>query len=80
MSDTGRPERLGDHSPSAKLVYKILEHDAPLTQSELADEAFLSPRTVRRVARELKQDGLLESHHSQTDGREVVYTLTDNDS
>jgi hypothetical protein len=42
-------ERLRELSPSAKLVAKVLETSAPLSQTQLAEESFLPARTVRHA-------------------------------
>lgn len=68
-------ERLRDLPPSAKLVAKILEMDAPLTQSELADESLLPDRTVRYALNRLDEEALLESRYSFADARKQVYSL-----
>ena len=40
-------ETLRELPPSTKLVAKVLEYDDSLTQSQLAEETLLPPRTVR---------------------------------
>ncbi|MFW6003582.1 MAG: ArsR family transcriptional regulator [Halanaeroarchaeum sp.] len=42
-------DSLADLPPSAKLVYKVLEYDAPLTQSQLRDRTRLTKRTTRHA-------------------------------
>ena len=70
-------------STSAHLVYLVLEHEAdggPISQSELAAETYLPPRTVRRVAEDLEDHDLIKSRHGQQDSREIHYTVTTFDS
>lgn len=73
-------EELDDLSPSAKLVYKILEYEGSMTQSELAEDAMLDPRAIRRVTSSLEDVGLVDSRHSQQDGREIVYSVSKSDN
>ena len=40
-------EELSDLPPSAKLVYKVLEYNGPMTQKDIVEESMLSARTVR---------------------------------
>ncbi|AKH98181.1 hypothetical protein [Halanaeroarchaeum sulfurireducens] len=42
-------DALSELPPSAKLVYKVLEYDAPLTQSQLRDRTRLTKRTTRHA-------------------------------
>lgn len=51
---------LDDLPPSAKLVYKVLEYDAPLTQAELREQTRLSKRTTRHGLSLLKDVDLVE--------------------
>jgi DNA-binding MarR family transcriptional regulator len=68
-------ERLRELPPSAKLVAKVLETDAPLSQQELAEESLLPDRTVRYAINRLDEAGLVESRHSFHDARKRVYAL-----
>ena len=40
---------LSELPPSAKLVYKVLEYDAPLTQLQLMERTRLTKRTTRHA-------------------------------
>lgn len=68
-------ELLRELPPSAKLVAKVLEYNETLTQSELAEETLLPPRTVRYALTRLDDAGLVESRFSFTDARKRIYTL-----
>jgi DNA-binding MarR family transcriptional regulator len=68
-------ERLRELPPSAKLVAKVLETDAPLSQSGLAEETLLPDRTVRYALNRLDEVGLVESRYSFYDARKRVYAL-----
>jgi len=48
---TDRWSAVRDLPPSAKLVAKVLDYNDTLTQSELAEETLLPPRTVRYAPR-----------------------------
>jgi DNA-binding MarR family transcriptional regulator len=70
-------ERLRDLPPSAKLVAKVLETDAPLSQGQLAEQSLLPDRTVRYALGRLEDAGLVGSRHSFRDARKQVYFLDD---
>lgn len=65
-----------DLPPSSKLVAKVLEYNDASTQSQLAEETMLPPRTVRYALNRLEDVGVVESRFSFTDARKRVYTLT----
>ncbi|GGL43795.1 MarR family transcriptional regulator [Halarchaeum sp. CBA1220] len=69
-------ERVRDLPPSAKLVAKVLEYNDTLTQSELAEETLLPPRTVRYALNRLEEEDVVESRFSFTDARKRLYTLS----
>ena len=68
-------ERLRELPPSAKLVAKVLEMDAPLSQGQLAEESLLPDRTVRYALNRLEEAGLVSSRYSFQDARKQVYFL-----
>jgi len=68
-------ERLRELPPSAKLVAKVLETDAPLSQGKLAEESLLPDRTVRYALNRLEESGLVGSRYSFHDARKQVYFL-----
>jgi len=68
--------RVRDLPPSAKLVAKVLEYNDTLTQSELAEETLLPPRTVRYALTRLEEQEFVESRFSFSDARKRLYTLT----
>jgi DNA-binding MarR family transcriptional regulator len=70
-------EQLRDLPPSAKLVAKVLETDAPLSQGDLAEESLLPDRTVRYALNRLGDAGLVASRYSFEDARKQVYFLDD---
>ena len=61
--------------PSAKLVAKVLEYNGTLTQSELAEETLLPPRTVRYALTRLEDADVVDSRFSFSDARKRLYTL-----
>ena len=69
-------ETLRELPPSAKLVAKVLEYNNSLTQSQLAEETLLPPRTVRYALTRLEDAGIVESRFSFSDARKRIYTLT----
>lgn len=68
-------EQLRALPPSAKLVAKVLEYHGTLTQSQLADETLLPPRTVRYALNRLDDEGIVDSRFSFTDARKRMYSL-----
>ena len=69
-------ERVRDLPPSAKLVAKVLEYEDTLSQSKLAEETLLPPRTVRYALTRLEEADAVESRFSFTDARKRLYTLS----
>ena len=67
---------LSEQPPSAKLVYKVLQYDGPLTQKRLVEETMLSPRTVRYALERLEDCGLVEEGIYFADARQRLYELT----
>ena len=72
---TDRWESVRDLPPSAKLVAKVLDYNETLTQSELAEETLLPPRTVRYALSRLEEHGVVDSRFSFTDARKRLYSL-----
>lgn len=70
-----RWESVRELPPSAKLVAKVLDYNDTLTQSELAEETLLPPRTVRYALSRLEDEEVVESRFSFTDARKRIYTL-----
>jgi len=64
-----------DLPPSAKLVAKVLEYNDTLTQSELAEETLLPPRTVRYALSRLEDAEVVDSRFSFSDARKRLYSL-----
>lgn len=75
LTETEYRDRLRELPPSAKLVAKILETDAPLSQGGLAEESLLPDRTVRYALNRLEDEDLVESRYSIKDARKQVYLL-----
>ena len=75
FTDPSFRSRLQDLPPSAKLVAKVLETDAPLSQGELANQSLLPDRTVRYALNRLEEADLVDSRYSFRDARKQVYYL-----
>ena len=75
LSKTEFRDRLRELPPSAKLVAKVLETDAPLSQGQLAEESLLPDRTVRYALNRLEESELVSSRYSFKDARKQVYYL-----
>ncbi|WP_254273376.1 winged helix-turn-helix domain-containing protein [Haloarcula marina] len=70
-------EAIADLPPSAKLVYKVLEYDGPLTQKGIVEESMLSARTVRYALERLDEVGVIEEDVYFADARQNLYEITE---
>lgn len=68
-------EELADLPPSAKLVYKVLEYNGPLTQKAIVEESMLSARTVRYALERLEKIGVVEEDVYFADARQNLYEI-----
>lgn len=73
LTPAERGSRLDDLPPSAKLVYKVLELDSPLTQSDIAERTRLSKRTTRHALSKLAEESVIEERVYIPDARKRVY-------
>jgi len=73
LSESEFRDRLRELPPSAKLVAKVLESDAPLSQGQLAEESLLPDR--RYALNRLEESELVGSRYSFQDARKQVYYL-----
>ena len=78
--DNATRSALEELPPSAKLVYKTLEYEGPLTQGELATESLLPSRTVRYALTTLTDDGLVDERLHIQDARKRLYSLAADDT
>jgi predicted transcriptional regulator len=76
MSETDG-EGIADLPPSAKLVYKVLEYNGPLTQKGIVEESMLSARTVRYALERLDEVGMIEEDVYFADARQNLYEIVD---
>ncbi|MGM0399613.1 MAG: winged helix-turn-helix transcriptional regulator [Halobacteriota archaeon] len=67
---------LSELPPSAKLVYKVLQYDGPLTQKQLVEETMLSARTVRYALERLQDCDRVEEGIYFADARQSLYELS----
>jgi len=70
-----RSDSVADLAPSAKLVYKVLEHNGQLTQQQIAEESLLPSRTVRHALSELDSVDAIEERIHFQDARQRLYDL-----
>ncbi len=75
MHDSRRSE-LESLPPSAKLVYKTLQYEGPLTQGQLAAESLLPPRTVRYALTTLQDVDAVDEELYIQDARKRLYSLS----
>jgi transcription initiation factor IIE alpha subunit len=70
-------ERLCAQSPSAKLVYRVLEEsETPLTTQTLSERTLLAPRTTRYALRRLRETDLVTRTVCSDDPRQYRYQAT----
>ena len=67
---------IADVPPSAKLVYKVLEYNGPLTQKQIVERSMLSQRTVRDALARLREIGVVSEEVYIPDARQNLYELT----
>jgi len=72
-------ETIADLPPSAKLVYKVLEYNGPLTQKGIVEESMLSARTVRYALERLEDVGAVDEDVYFADARQNLYEIVDED-
>lgn len=70
-------ETMADLPPSAKLVFKVLEYDGPLTQKQIVEESMLSARTVRYALERLEEIGIVDEDIYFADARQSLYQITE---
>ena len=70
-------EEIADLPPSAKLVYKVLEYNGPLTQKGIVEESMLSARTVRYALERLDEIGVIQEDVYFADARQNLYEITE---
>lgn len=68
-------DQFSELPPSALLVYKVLEYEAPLTQIGLVEETRLVARTVRYALDRLERHNLVESEPYMADARQSLYSV-----
>ena len=66
---------IDDLGPSAKLVFRVLDYEGPLTQRELAEMTLLSQRTVRKALRRLDCREEIDERLYVPDGRQRLYEI-----
>ncbi len=75
MSDSDG-EQLPDLPPSAKLVYKVLEYNGPMTQKGIVEESMLSARTVRYALERLEDIDIVSEDVYFADARQNLYEIS----
>lgn len=70
------PKQLTKLPPSAKLVYKTLEWEGPLTQKAITEHTRLPARTVRAALTRLDEHDLVQRDMYLPDTRQNEYRLT----
>ena len=69
-----RFDRLVNLSPSAKLVFRVLQDDQPLTTRELTERTLLPSRTTRYALGKLDEADLVEERANPNDPRTRLYS------
>ena len=66
---------VSDLPPSAKLVFKVLEYNGPLTQKGIVEESMLSARTVRYALERLEGVEAVDEDVYFADARQNLYEI-----
>lgn len=61
-------------SPSAKLVFRVLQNDHPLTSQEISERTLLPQRTTRYALGKLDDADLIEERINPQEPRQHLYT------
>lgn len=69
-----RCDRLMSLSPSAKLVFVVLQKNYPLTTQEIREETLLPPRTARYALNKLHDADLVDKRVDPHEPRTRLYT------
>lgn len=69
-------ELLENTSPSAKLVYKVLEYNGALTKQQITEKTRLPSRTVRDALDRLQDQNIVSKDVYIPDARQSIYQLT----
>ncbi|WP_276260066.1 MarR family transcriptional regulator [Haloglomus litoreum] len=73
-------EELSDLPPSAKLVFKVLEYNGPMTQKGIVEESMLSARTVRYALERLEEIDTVEEDVYFADARQNLYEIVQSET
>ncbi|MFB6206339.1 MAG: MarR family transcriptional regulator [Haloglomus sp.] len=73
-------EDLSDLPPSAKLVFKVLEYNGPMTQKGIVEESMLSARTVRYALERLEEIDTVEEDVYFADARQNLYEIVESET
>lgn len=74
--DEATAAELTDLPPSAKLVFKVLEYNGPMTQKGIVEESMLSARTVRYALERLEEIEVVEEDVYFADARQNLYEIS----
>lgn len=74
------PETLRDLPPTARLVYVVLQHEGPLTQSDVVEHSYTCDRTVRDALKDLVDENLITTRASLQDARKTFYDVPGGDA
>ncbi len=60
---------------SARQVYKVLESNGVLTQKDVIEKTYLSPRTVRYALGRLRDERIILERFNFKDARQSLYGI-----
>jgi DNA-binding MarR family transcriptional regulator len=63
--------------PAAKLIFKVLASDGPLTQKDIISRTDLPRRKVRYALGKLMEEDVIRESFSLADARQSLYGLSD---
>lgn len=70
-------EKFLNLSPSAKLVFTVLEQEEPLTQKQIIEKTQLSRPAVRYALTQLNEIGKVSEGIHPADARQSIYETVD---
>ena len=68
-------KEISDLPPSAKLIWKALEEEGPMTQKELVEWTCMPHNTVRRALTKLEDSGEIRAQNYTRDARQKLYQI-----
>ncbi len=69
-------DRFGRSLDDYDVLHQISAHGGPIRMGDLATDLLVANSSCSRIVGRLVEDGLVERHHGESDGRVVLVDLT----